>query len=58
MNQWGSVLYIGKHKKGTYRNLGDYAEDLDSLAIEEIMKKLYYFEESFEDLIDKINYKK
>lgn len=54
MNQWGSFIYVGKHKKGVYKNWGDYAEDLDSLAIEEIMKKLYYFEESFEDLIDKI----
>ena len=38
-----------------YKNWGDYAENLDSLAIEEIMKKLYYFEENFEDLIEKIN---
>ena len=51
MNQWGSFLYVGKHKKGVYRNWGDYAEDLDSLAIEEIMEKLYYFE----DLIEKIS---
>lgn len=50
MNQWGSFLYIGKHKKGIYKNWGDYAEDLDSFAIEEIMKKLYYFEENFEQL--------
>ena len=51
MNQWGSFIYIGKHKKGIYKNWGDYAEDLNSLAIEEIMEKLYYFE----DLIEKIN---
>lgn len=55
MNQWGDFIYIGKYKKGIYRKWGDYAKDLDSLAIEEIMKKLYYFEENFEDLIDKIN---
>ena len=55
MNQWGSFIYIGKHKKGIYKNWGDYAEDLNSLAIEEIMEKLYYFEENFEDLIEKIN---
>ena len=34
MNQWGSMIYIGKYKKGTYRNWGDYGVDLDSLAIE------------------------
>ena len=50
MNQWGSFIYIGKHKKGTYKNWGDYAEDLNSFAIEEIMKKLYYFEENLERL--------
>ena len=50
MNQWGSFIYIGKHKKGVYKNWGDYAEDLNSLAIEEIMKKLYYFEENLERL--------
>lgn len=55
MNQWGSFIYIGKHKKGIYKNWGDYAEDLNTFAIEEIMKKLYYFEENFEDLIEKIN---
>ena len=55
MNQWGSFIYVGKHKKGIYKNWGDYAEDLNSLAIEEIMKKLYYFEENLEDLIEKIN---
>ncbi len=51
MNKWGSLIYVGKHKKGIYKNWGDYAEDLNSLAVEEIMRKLYYFE----DLIDKIN---
>ena len=50
MNQWGSFIYIGKHKKGIYKNWGDYAEDLDFFAIEEIMKKLYYFEENLERL--------
>ena len=50
MNQWGSFLYVGKYKKGIYKNWGDYAEDLDSFAIEEIMKKLYYFEENLEQL--------
>lgn len=50
MNQWGSFIYVGKYKKGIYKNWGDYAEDLNSLAIEEIMKKLYYFEENLEQL--------
>lgn len=56
MNQWGSFLYVGKHKKGIYKNWGDYAEDLNSLAIEEIMKKLYYFEETLEDLLERFNF--
>ena len=55
MNQWGDLIYIGQYKKGTYRGLGDYAQDLKVLPIEEIMQKLYYFEENFEDLIEKIN---
>ena len=55
MNQYGSFIYVGKHKKGVYKNWGDYAEDLNPQAIEQIMRKLYYFEESFEDLIDRIN---
>ena len=55
MNQYGDFLYIGQYKKGVYRNWGDYAEDLNPQAIEQIMRKLYYFEESFEDLIDRIN---
>lgn len=50
MNQWGSFIYIGKYKRGIYKNWGDYAEDLNSPAIEEIMKKLYYFEENLEQL--------
>ena len=34
MNQWGSYLYVGKYKKGVYRNWGDYAEDLNPQSIE------------------------
>lgn len=50
MNQYGDLLYVGQYKLGIYRKWGDYAENLDSLAIEEIMKKLYYFEENLEQL--------
>ena len=50
MNQYGDFLYVGQYKLGIYKNWGDYAENLDSLAIEEIMKKLYYFEENLEQL--------
>lgn len=50
MNQYGDFLYVGQYKLGIYKNWGDYAENLDSLAIEEIMKKLYYFEENLERL--------
>ena len=50
MNQYGDLLYVGQHKLGIYKNWGDYAENLNSLAIEEIMKKLYYFEENLEQL--------
>lgn len=50
MNQWGDFIYVGKHKKGVYRNWGDYAGTLNRSAIEEIMKKLYYFEENLEQL--------
>ena len=50
MNQYGDFLYVGQYKQGVYKNWGDYAENLNSLAIEEIMKKLYYFEENLEQL--------
>ena len=50
MNQWGDFIYVGKYKKGVYQNWGDYPETLDRSAIEEIMKKLYYFEENLERL--------
>ena len=55
MNQWGSFIYIGKHKKGVYKNWGDYAEDLNPQAIEQIMRKLYYFEENLEQLEEDLN---
>lgn len=55
MNQWGSYIYIGKYKKGIYKNWGDYAEDLDPLSIEQIMKKLYCFEENLEQLQENLN---
>ena len=53
--QWGETLYIGKYKKGYYRNWGDFPENLSKEAIEEVMEKLYSFEENFEDLIEKIS---
>jgi hypothetical protein len=34
MNQYGDFLYIGQYKTGTYRNWGDYVEDLNPQAIE------------------------
>ena len=55
MNQWGSYLYVGKYKKGIYKNWGDYAEDLEPQSIEQIMKKLYYFEENLEQLQENLN---
>ena len=55
INQWGSFIYVGKHKKGVYKNWGDYAEDLNPQAIEQIMKKLYYFEENLEQLEEDLN---
>ena len=55
MNQWGSYIYVGKYKKGIYKNWGDYAEDLNPLSIEQIMKKLYYFEENLEQLQENLN---
>ena len=54
-NQWGETLYIGKYRKGYYQNWEDFPENLSKEAIEEIMEKLYSFEESFEDLIEKVN---
>ena len=33
MNQWGSYIYVGKSKKGIYRNWGDYAEENNKIQI-------------------------
>lgn len=55
MNQWGDLLYTGKYNKGGYKKWGDYAENLETPAIEEIMQKLYYFEENLEDLMENLN---
>lgn len=48
MNQWGDILYIGKHKLGAYRNIGDYAEQVPYSGVAEILTKLYYLEEAIE----------
>ena len=55
MNQWGELMYVGPHKKGTYQGWGDFAQDLETLPIEEIMRRLYYFEENFEELMEKMD---
>ena len=54
-NQWGTVLYIGPNKKGIYRNIGDYAEDLTNEQIQLIMERLYIFEEAMADILEGIN---
>lgn len=51
-NQWGDVLYIGTSKKGDYKNIGDYPENLEYEAVNEILTKLYLFENWFEDIIE------
>ena len=55
MNQWGDILYIGSNKKGNYRGIGDYVENLDTPELELIIKKLYLYEETFEELEEKLN---
>ncbi len=55
MNQWGNILYIGPNKKGNYRGIGDYVENLDTPELELIIKKLYFYEETFEELEEKLN---
>lgn len=57
MNQWGDVLYIGPDKKGVYKGIGDYPENLNDIQIEIILKKLYAFEENLENLMEVINAK-
>lgn len=56
-NQWGETLYIGKYKKGDYKKWGDYPENLSKEAIEEMMEKLYCFEETLEGLMEQLNIK-
>lgn len=55
MNQWGDILYTGAFKKGDYRNIGDYPENLQYDAINEILTKLYLFEEWFQDITEIMN---
>lgn len=55
MNQWGDILYIGPNVKGNYRGYGDYVENLDTPELELIIKKLYFYEEAFEELEEKLN---
>ena len=49
---------MGRHtlywilKKGQYRNIGDYPENLPPAAVNETLTKLYLFEEWFEDIIE------
>lgn len=54
MNQWGDILYCGKYKRGDYRGIGDYPTELQSNAVEEIITKLYYFEEALEDFEERM----
>lgn len=54
MNQQGDIIYCGSHKRGDYRGIGDYPENLSVEALEEIMTKLYWFEEAFEDLEERM----
>lgn len=59
MNQYGDILYRGQYKKGIYRNIGDYCdENLDPRAIEEVAQRLYWYEETLEDLLDKVEINK
>jgi hypothetical protein len=53
-NQWGEVLYCGKFKHGEYKGIGDIPIDLSNEAVEEIITKLYYFEEYFEELTNQL----
>lgn len=55
MNQYGDILYTGKYKKGVYRTIGDYPENLSEEAIEEILNTLYHYEEGFEDFLIEVN---
>ncbi len=55
MNQWGDILYTGTFKKGDYKNIGDYPENLQYDAINETLTKLYLFEEWFQDITEIMN---
>lgn len=58
MNQFGDILYIGDFAKRIYRGIRDYCdESLDIKAIEEMTKKLFYFEETFEELLENFGQK-
>lgn len=54
MNQYGDILYTGKFKQRIYKNIGDYAENLTPKAIEQILIRLYLFEEMYENFIDSL----
>jgi len=54
MNQYGDILYRGQYKRGDYRGIGDYPIKLKENAVEEIITKLYYFEEALEDFEERM----
>lgn len=56
MNQYGDILYCGQYKYGDYRGIGDYSVDLQNDAVEEIITKLYYFEEALEDFEERMRF--
>ena len=64
MNQYGDILYVGDFRKNDYRNMGDYPESIVNSTdifykeevINEILNRLYYFEESLEDIMENLKY--
>ena len=64
MNQFGDILYIGQFKKNNYKNIGDYSDSIvhstdnyyKESVMEEILKRLYYLEESIEDIMENLKH--
>lgn len=64
MNQYGDILYVGDFRKNDYRNMGDYPESIVNSTdifykeevINEILNRLYYFEESLEDMMENLKH--
>jgi hypothetical protein len=54
INQYGEAIYIGQYKntKPSYKDWGDFAEDMTDDAANEVLERLAFFEDQFETMLE------